>query len=103
MFYSPQEQWEGQIAQIQRLRPFEAFARLPSWRIQKARFSLLPLSPVSARERQFVEEEYLRRYFRIKEGEDKVEVDFLFFGYVRGLDAELGYFSLAELESLRGP
>jgi hypothetical protein len=39
----------------------------------------------------------------IKEGEDKVEVDFLFFGYVRGLDAELGYFSLAELESLRGP
>jgi hypothetical protein len=63
MFYSPQEQWEGQIAQIQRLRPFEAFVRLPSWRIQKARFSLLPLSPVSARERQFVEE-YLRRYFR---------------------------------------
>jgi hypothetical protein len=25
---------------------------------------LLPLSPVSPRERQFVEEEYLRRYFR---------------------------------------
>ena len=39
----------------------------------------------------------------IKEGEEKVEVDFLFFGYVRGLDAELGCFSLAELESLRGP
>ena len=68
MFYSPQEQWEGQIAQIQRLRPFEAFVRLPSWRIQKARFSLLPLSPVSVRERQVVEEEYLRRYFRSRFG-----------------------------------
>jgi len=27
----------------------------------------------------------------------------LFFGYVEGLDNELGYFSLSELESLRGP
>lgn len=26
-----------------------------------------------------------------------------FFGYVEGFEAELGYFSLAELESLRGP
>jgi hypothetical protein len=39
----------------------------------------------------------------IQPGEDKVEVDFLFFGYVRGLEAELGYFSLSELERLRGP
>ena len=31
---------------------------------QKARFPLLPLFPVSARDRQVVEEEYLRRYFR---------------------------------------
>jgi hypothetical protein len=45
MFYSPVEQWEDQIAQIQRLRPFEALVRLPSWRIKKARFPLLPLSP----------------------------------------------------------
>jgi hypothetical protein len=27
----------------------------------------------------------------------------IFFGYVVGLDSELGYFSLDELESLRGP
>ena len=27
----------------------------------------------------------------------------LFFGYVVGLDCELGYFSLEELESVRGP
>jgi len=27
----------------------------------------------------------------------------IFFGYVEGLDNELGYFSLSELESLRGP
>ena len=26
-----------------------------------------------------------------------------FFGFVRGLDDELGYFSLEELESIRGP
>ncbi len=31
-----------------------------------------------------------------------MEADFLFFGYVRGLEAALGYFSLSELESLRG-
>lgn len=29
--------------------------------------------------------------------------DFIFFGYVIGLDSEWGYFSLAELESVRGP
>ncbi|HQH28667.1 MAG TPA: DUF2958 domain-containing protein [Oligoflexia bacterium] len=27
----------------------------------------------------------------------------LFFGFVDGLDAELGYFSLAELETIQGP
>lgn len=27
----------------------------------------------------------------------------LFFGYVKGFENELGYFSLAELESLQGP
>ena len=27
----------------------------------------------------------------------------LFFGFVIGLDSELGYFSLSELESVRGP
>jgi hypothetical protein len=30
----------------------------------------------------------------IQPGEDKVEVGFLFFGYVRGLESELGYLSL---------
>jgi hypothetical protein len=31
------------------------------------------------------------------------EDDFIFFGYVIGLEAEWGYFSLNELESVRGP
>jgi hypothetical protein len=31
------------------------------------------------------------------------EIDFQFFGLVEGLDKELGYFSLAELEGARGP
>jgi DUF2958 family protein len=31
------------------------------------------------------------------------EDDFIFFGYVIGLEAEWGYFSLRELESVRGP
>lgn len=34
---------------------------------------------------------------------DKVKVDFIFFGLVSGLELELGYFSLAELEAVRGP
>lgn len=29
--------------------------------------------------------------------------DFIFFGFVRGLEDELGSFSLSELESIRGP
>ena len=29
--------------------------------------------------------------------------DFLFFGLVKGLEMELGYFSLSELQSVRGP
>jgi Protein of unknown function (DUF2958) len=33
---------------------------------------------------------------------DKERVDFLFFGLVSGFDVELGYFSLSELERLRG-
>jgi hypothetical protein len=33
---------------------------------------------------------------------DQEKVDFLFFGLVSGLDIELGYFSLSELESIRG-
>ena len=31
------------------------------------------------------------------------ENDFLFFGYVVGLDSEFGYFLLSELESVRSP
>jgi hypothetical protein len=30
-------------------------------------------------------------------------VDYLFFGLVSGFDVELGYFSLSELASVRGP
>ena len=33
---------------------------------------------------------------------DKPKVDFLFFGLVSGIEDELGYFSLAELTSVRG-
>ncbi len=33
---------------------------------------------------------------------NKEKVDFLFFGLVVGLDVELGYFSLAELQSVHG-
>jgi len=35
--------------------------------------------------------------------ENGSEVDFLFFGLVYGLEKEYGYFSLKELESVRGP
>src|SRR5258706_11250248 len=34
---------------------------------------------------------------------DKEKIDFVFFGLVAGLENELGYFSLAELEQIRGP
>ncbi len=33
---------------------------------------------------------------------EKAKVDFVFFGLVAGLEVELGYFSLAELQSIRG-
>jgi hypothetical protein len=33
---------------------------------------------------------------------DKPKVDFIFFGLVSGLEVEYGYFSLSELESVRG-
>jgi hypothetical protein len=36
------------------------------------------------------------------EGEEE-EGDFLFFGFVTGLDAEFGQFRLSELQGLRGP
>jgi hypothetical protein len=42
----------------------------------------------------------------VLEGEPDTESgteDFLFFGLVNGLERELGYFSLNELQSLRGP
>ncbi len=34
---------------------------------------------------------------------DKPKVDFMFFGLVVGHDVELGYFSLKELQAIRGP
>jgi len=33
---------------------------------------------------------------------DKEKVDFVFFGLVKGLEVELGYFSLSELTGIRG-
>jgi hypothetical protein len=38
----------------------------------------------------------------VTEGQEE-EGDFLFFGYVVGLESEWGYFLLSELESVRGP
>ena len=38
----------------------------------------------------------------IIEGEQRGD-DWLFFGYIVGLERELGYFTLSELESVRGP
>ena len=38
----------------------------------------------------------------VTEGEEK-EGDFLFFGFVVGLDSEFGYFLLSELESVHRP
>ena len=38
----------------------------------------------------------------VTEGSQK-EDDFIFFGYVIGLESEWGYFSLHDLESVRGP
>jgi len=34
---------------------------------------------------------------------DKEKVDFVFFGLVAGVEVELGYFSLSEVKSIRGP
>ena len=34
---------------------------------------------------------------------DKAKIDYIFFGLVAGLEIEAGYFSLAELEQVRGP
>jgi hypothetical protein len=33
---------------------------------------------------------------------DKPKIDFLFFGWVEGHEKELGYFSLTEIQSIRG-
>ena len=38
----------------------------------------------------------------VTEGQEE-DGDFLFFGYVIGLEKEWGYFALSELESVRGP
>lgn len=38
----------------------------------------------------------------VVEGE-QLETDFLFFGLVNGLESEWGYFTLEELEAVRGP
>lgn len=39
----------------------------------------------------------------VTEGQKQPDGDYLFFGFVVGHDAELGYFSLNELMSVRGP
>lgn len=37
------------------------------------------------------------------EGEKRPDGDWLFFGYVVGLESELGYFTLSQLQEVRGP
>ena len=37
------------------------------------------------------------------EGQEDENGDWLFFGLVKGMETELGYFTLAELESVSGP
>ena len=39
----------------------------------------------------------------VLEGEEQEGEDYLFFGLVRALEIELGYFSLSELQSVKGP
>ena len=39
----------------------------------------------------------------VLEGQEQEDGDFLLFGWVVGLEKELGYFTLRELESVRGP
>jgi len=39
----------------------------------------------------------------VLEGDEQENGDYLFFGLVEGHEAELGYFTLHELESVRGP
>lgn len=38
----------------------------------------------------------------VTEAEKRGEEDFLFFGFVRGIENELGYFTLSELRSVKG-
>jgi len=39
----------------------------------------------------------------VVEGEKMADGDFMFFGYVQGYENEWGYFSLSELEAIKGP
>lgn len=38
----------------------------------------------------------------VTEAEKQENGDYMFFGYVEGLDSELGYFSLSQLQNVRG-
>ena len=42
-------------------------------------------------------------WFAVSASQDEDNGDVQFFGFVNGLEAELGYFWLSELESARGP
>ena len=39
----------------------------------------------------------------VSEGEEQPHGDWLFFGMVHGFEKELGYFTLSEIESIKGP
>lgn len=38
----------------------------------------------------------------VTEAEKQTNGDYMFFGYVEGLDSELGYFTLSQLQNVRG-
>lgn len=38
----------------------------------------------------------------VTEAEKQANCDYMFFGYVEGLDSELGYFTLSQLQNVRG-
>src|SRR5271154_5695449 len=39
----------------------------------------------------------------VTEGQKNADGDWLFFGMVHGMEKELGYFTLSELQSIKGP
>src|SRR5205085_7097291 len=73
---------------------------------EQLRSRLPPLLSQEASDKPVVYAKYFlpgtRWAWYVMEGE-AADDDFLFFGFVTGLDDELGHFHLSELEAVRGP